>query len=261
MKNKKISIMGCVVFAVGIPVFANADTFSIIDNYYGGVTGTGAAETRDVIGLEANYGVDSLTVVRNESSSILQISISGDFFSSTSNAASFINAGDVFLSNDGWNPNTATANYSLDSAATGEDWEYVLSWNSDGTVNLYEVDNTEGEITTSTEAITALGYSNSDYRRDQEYEWSSLDSSLYSLGTGTWALDEASSTLTLTLSYLNNNYTLADFGLDGEIGLHWTMTCGNDVIEGIAGSEVPEPATMLLFGAGIAGLAGLRRRK
>ncbi len=46
------------------------------------------------------------------------------------------------------------------------------------------------------------------------------------------------------------------------LGAHWTMSCGNDNIEGSADvAPVPEPATMLLFGTGLAGLAGLRSRK
>jgi len=49
---------------------------------------------------------------------------------------------------------------------------------------------------------------------------------------------------------------------DFTLGAHWTMSCGNDVIGGSANVPVPEPATMLLFGTGIAGLVGsMRRRK
>jgi hypothetical protein len=43
---------------------------------------------------------------------------------------------------------------------------------------------------------------------------------------------------------------------------HFTMGCGNDNLMGRgATAPVPEPATMLLFGSGIFGLAALQRRK
>lgn len=51
-------------------------------------------------------------------------------------------------------------------------------------------------------------------------------------------------------------------GEDGGISLHWTMLCGNDVVdftyeEPLA--PMPEPATVALFGMGLAGVA-LRKR-
>jgi len=45
-----------------------------------------------------------------------------------------------------------------------------------------------------------------------------------------------------------------------EFGFHWTMTCANDVIEG-GTAPVPEPATMLLFAAGLIGLAAAGRKR
>jgi len=43
---------------------------------------------------------------------------------------------------------------------------------------------------------------------------------------------------------------------------HYTMGCGNDNLMGRGTTApVPEPATMLLFGSGIFGMAALRRRK
>ena len=55
---------------------------------------------------------------------------------------------------------------------------------------------------------------------------------------------------------------LAQLGLTnddfGKLMIHWTIECGNDVLDI---PKVPEPATLLLLSSGLAGLAMLNRRK
>jgi hypothetical protein len=66
---------------------------------------------------------------------------------------------------------------------------------------------------------------------------------------GTSYVLEGSFDLALLTAYTGN-----------DIGIHWTMECGNDVLNQNS-APVPEPATMLLFGCGLIGLAAVGKKK
>lgn len=69
---------------------------------------------------------------------------------------------------------------------------------------------------------------------------------------------------TLFSNVIEGSFNLAMLELytGGPLTMHWTMECGNDIINQTSEqAPVPEPATMLLFGAGLFGFANLARKK
>jgi len=153
-------------------------------------------------------------------------------------------AGDLALSFDG---NTSTYEYAFDFGLLTNNYGGNLvdadSSNPDGidTAGLYTVSTwdldvyytvsnpfamDEGTIVTGSNGTTSAGQDGDSYWRTVSFDISSLGLS-------------------------------SDFTLDA----HWTMSCGNDAINGRGDVHVPEPATMLLFGTGLAGLAGLVTRR
>jgi len=93
------------------------------------------------------------------------------------------------------------------------------------------------------------------YRNGQEVAVDT-DSSTVSalLNSGTWTIDDTNGVITFLIDIDGTGLLQGS-----EIAFHWGMMCGNDVIEGSA--PVPEPATMLLLGVGLCGLAFVGRKK
>jgi len=60
---------------------------------------------------------------------------------------------------------------------------------------------------------------------------------------------------------IEGSFNWASLGMPAQpFNLHWTMSCGNDMLD-LTVQPVPEPGTLLLLGPGLAALWGFSRRK
>ena len=150
--------------------------------------------------------------------------------------------GDLFISTDGWHPDTSAAHYANDNIFTGEKWEYVFD-TSGGSLHGGNFD-----IYTSNHFFGGSGYY---YRQNQEVQYAGGGSSY----TG------SSVDLSHAGQYIEYNILLSSLGIQGpaNIGLKWGMTCSNDSIEGQV--SVPEPSALMLLGLGLLGLGVTARKR
>ena len=254
--KKKLLLSLLVVCVLVVPFSAGAYTIDDTGDaaYWGGTVKNAPSSTYygDVIG--GGFNVDSLTAQTTGGQTT--ITLTGDYFSNykggTHMAAQYA-PGDLYISTSGWNVSGSAPHYTSDTFSQSEGWDYVISFgeevdgDGDGvrTGKVYKFDESTGDYT---ETNPGSG------RED----WSYRDEQAWRGGYGDEVCD-----VVVTLGSdgtLIFSFSSSDFLLDlDQIGYHWTMMCGNDIVEG-GGTPIPEPATMLLLGFGLLGL-GLARRK
>lgn len=237
-----------------------AMAYVINDNYYGADDhGYG-----DVIGNVGKFGIDRMEV--SHIGSILTVDIYTAFagrgddglFSSYTTGGTGIGYGDLFLASS-WNPDTTAANYLNDDYSTGTTWEYGFSldnrwWDgvdsSGGSATLYALN---GATNADNALITEDFMTGAIYRNGQEIAVKNANDQT-DLGSGVWSIENG---------FVRMSMDLAGTGLldDGDLALHWGMTCGNDTIEGEYQYDVPEPTTLSLMGLSLLGLGFIGRRR
>lgn len=243
-------------------VFSSASATALTDTYHGAnghgygdvISGSGVT-TYDIDGMDASLSGSRLTVT-------IHTNFAGNagIESQWTRNSTGIGYGDLFLST-GWSPNGSSP-YDADNAATGNHWTYAFSLdnpldNSGGIGTIYALGagNSSNHNPDALLSDYFIDCSGCVYRNGQEV---AVDKSLATATTnqGTWTVGDG---------FVSFSFDTAGLDLDpNNFGFHWTMYCGNDVIEGLGqATAVPEPAPVGLFllGIGVIGLGVMRQRK
>jgi hypothetical protein len=256
--NKRTYLIALFAFSTLILAVSNAQAVYIPDDYYGDGTlwRAGVPNPDPDIYDPDNRGYDvsgmDVTVVNNQ----LTVTLYGDYFTlwNTYTPSDQVFApGSLFLSTNGWTP-FDSAPYAGDDMYNGTVWNYAVTLS--GILDSSGLPTASGA--TALYGITGGTIVAGQLRINQEAAFLP-GTGQNALALGNWELAATSLTIRIDL-------TATGWDSTTDLGLHWTMSCGNDVIEGRFFDPeppvpTPEPGAVLLFGCGLLGLAGFTRRR
>ncbi len=209
----------------------------------------------DVLGQYFN--VDSATV--NKVGTKLTVTLSGGYFTNFLNGVQSTNSygpGDLYINPTGWIVSGTDAHHATDTFTSAENWAFVVRGanlnpnHQEGSFQSNVYLTNFGQITMTAaplHPVTPTPYAQA---------WAGGYGNLVTNAEVLFGKDNNGIGF---MSFIIDDVSGMHLGgANSEIGMHWTMRCGNDVVEGQ--SKVPEPSTMLLIGAGLAGLGLIRKR-
>jgi hypothetical protein len=254
-----------IFISTGAWAFTVDDTEGAAGAYYGGIATAGIPPVPDPtyahdivpntpVDLRDQWSVTSMTVTSGGGN--IQVKFEGPYFgSSYANLPEIGAPGDLYISSKGW----VVATPSLDGHAIAdtfnqstEGWDYVVKYMSTGgnlNTSLYKLDTSLPSFKSSSDQGAF-----SDYRTGQAWR-GGYDGAAIASATSKLVWDTTNGSLTFTFPDLGGSLN------SDTIGYHWTMGCGNDVVEDGKTTQVPEPASLLLLGLGLVGIAAVYRKK
>jgi len=250
--------------ALGLMVVCSSASATVLGDTYQGGNGHGYGDVITDPGVTI-FNIDGMEA--SLSGSQLTVTIHTNFAghagvdSQWTRNGTGIGYGDLFLST-GWTPNGSSP-YDTDNAANGNHWTYAFSLddplnNSGGNGTIYALGagnagNHNPDVLLSNDFMNCGG--GCIYRDGQAV---AVNKSLATAtnATGSWTVGDG---------FLRFSFDTAGLDLDPtSFGFHWTMYCGNDVIEGldpVTAVPEPKPAGIFLLGIGLIGLGVMQRRK